>query len=295
MYRKLSNPLSVLTLAFVALSMAAAQGPVDEAEEPAAEQTVNLSSAPPALFSVGISGGFPSYQTVALGVSLQSSFVGIQAKAGWTAAGPFVGLQLRGYPPVPISVPLFVGVGMGVYGPNVSYHAALGTHVPLSRALRLDIEGGVALVPLLDGRALAPHLAVGVSYAIPLEVDQVASRTERNEVGLTIAERSRNGVNAPTCSEPVAPDEAALGDVVDELVDDWIRSARATYGSVYSDLKYSYGVPSSKISGTGATVSISYRGSVKEIATGKRHSASGTATAEFRWTGCVWVGGAVSY
>src|SRR5690606_18874676 len=112
-----------------------------------------------------------------------------------------------------------------------------------------------------DGRALAPHLAVGVSYAIPLEIDPAASRGERNEIGRTIAERSRNRVTTPVCAEPAAPDESALGDVVDRLVDEWILSARATYGSVYTDLSYSYSVSSKSVKGDEATVRVSYRGS----------------------------------
>lgn len=294
MARRLITPL-LLLLTLISLQNAAAQGQGPVAEEAAQDETVTLTSPAPALFSVGVSGGFPSYQTVAFSVSLQSSFIGLQAKASWTAAGPFVGLQLRGYPPVPIPVPLYVGVGMGVYGPNVSYHAALGAHVPLGRALRLDVEGGVAWVPLLDRRALAPHVAVGMSYAIPVDAALITSGSDRDEFGRTITERTPPRVSLPTCTEPREPDEGALNDAVGDLVDDWIASARATYGSVYTDLSYSYNVSSKSVSGTTATVKVSYRGSVSEIASGKRHSASGSATAEFRWTGCVWAGGAVSY
>src|SRR5690606_39241314 len=68
-----------------------AQDPVNppDAVLAAAEPQHEPVPATPALFSVGISGGFPSYQTVALSVSLQSSFVGLQAKGSWTAVGPY--------------------------------------------------------------------------------------------------------------------------------------------------------------------------------------------------------------
>src|SRR5680860_149332 len=281
------------TLTVLGVSFAAAQGSNEPASEPPADTSVNLSSEVPALFSVGVSGGFPSYQTVALSVSLQSSFVGLQAKGSWTAVGPFVGLQLRGYPPVPFPVPLYLGVGVGIYGSNVSYHAAVGGHVPLGRTLRFDVEAGVASVPLLASRSLAPHVALGLSYAVPIEVD-VDAREDNEEFGRSVSERS-SGPVMPACAQPVAPDSGALDDALERLVDEWIASARATYGSVYSDLNYSYSVTSSSISGTSAKVSVSYSGSVREIATGTRHETSGTAAAEFEWTGCSWVSRGVTY
>ena len=271
-----------------------AEGASDVAAQDGTVVEGDVDAAVPALFSVGISGGFPSYQTVALSVSLQSSFVGLQAKGSWTAAGPFLGLQLRGYPPVPVPVPLYLGVGVGIYGPNVSYHGAVGTHVPLSRALRLDLEGGLASVPLLDGRSLAPHVAVGLSYAVPVAIEQ-NDGDGGERIGRTIAERSRSSRAAPACAEPREPERGGVGDAVDRVVKEWLDSARATYGSVYTDLNYSYSISSSSVSGTTATVSVSYRGSVREIATGRRHQASGTARAVFKWNGCAWLARDISY
>jgi len=86
-----------------------------------------------------------------------------------------------------------------------------------------------------------------------------------------------------------------LGDAVDRVVKEWIDSARATYGSVYTDLSYSYSITSSSVSGATAKVRVSYRGSVSEIATGTRHEASGTASAEFAWNGCAWQARDISY
>lgn len=293
-----SLPTLLLTSLMTSLLLSTAQ--VTSAQDAAATtdgepQAENLvpSTPTPALFSVGISGGFPSYQTVALSVSLQSSFVGLQAKGSWTAVGPFLGLQLRGYPPVPIPVPVYLGLGVGIYGPNVSFHAALGAHVPLARALRLDLEAGLASVPLLDQRSLAPHVAVGVSYAVPLQLQPNAGRGGER-IGRTIAERPQRSPE-PTCAAPVEPVPGALADAVDTVVDQWLDSARATYGSVYTDLNYSYSITSSSVTGSSATVKVSYSGSVREIANGRRHEASGTATAEFGWNGCNWVNRGVSY
>lgn len=242
----------------------------------------------PGLFSVGLSAGFPSYQTVALAVSVQAEFVGAQLKGGWTPAGVYLGGQLRVYPPVPVPVPLYLGVGGGIYGSNASYHFVLGAHVPLGKALRLDLEGGVANVPQLSERAWVPHLAAGLSYAIPVSLSPGTGPSAGSPVGAS------PGV-ATVCQERRDPDTGLVRGVVDAMVDDWILSARATYGSVYTDLSYRYSVKSVRLSGTTANVTVSYSGSVREILTGKRQSASGEARVRLEWTGCAWGGGSVEY
>lgn len=257
------------------------------------EASFSVDAAPPALLAVGVSGGFPSYQTAALAVSLQAQYVGIQVKGSWTPAGPFVGVQLRGYPPVPLPVPLYVGVGAGVYGASTSWHAALGTHVPLGRATRLDVEGGVASVPLLDGRAWAPHVAVGVSYAFALPSGRGSASAA---AGDQAPDAVRDPQGAPaTCAEAAGPDEAALMNAFRLTLQRWIDSARATYGSVYTDLRYDVDVTATTLEGNDATVRLRYRGSVQEIATGQRHEAEGEASATFRWSGCAWRNTGVSY
>jgi len=241
----------------------------------------------PALAAVGVSAGFPSYQTIAPTLSLQWQHLGFQAKASWTAAGPYVGLQLRGYLPVAIPVPMYVGAGAGFYGKDVSYHAALGAHVPLSLNARLDLEGGIANVPLLNRRSWAPHLAAGVSYAFPVETS--AGPRATSDSG-----RSQEPI-ASGCAASTEPDVGGLKGAVDRSVRDFIRSARATYGSIYTDLTYNYSVTGTSVEGDRAKVDVRYSGSVLEIATGQRHSASGTAAATFRWTGCSWVRTGLDY
>lgn len=279
---------AVAVLALLTASLAWAQGGSSAADGAAS----SVEEAPPALLAVGLSGGFPSYQTAALAVSLQAQYVGIQVKGSWTPAGPFVGVQLRGYPPVPVPVPLYVGVGAGIYGANTSWHAALGAHVPLGRATRLDVEGGVASVPLLEGRAWAPHVAVGVSYAfaLPSERGSAAAAGEQDPR----ANRDNQGVPR-TCAEAARPDEVALMNAFRLTLQRWIDSARATYGSVYTDLRYDVDVTSTTLEGNDATVRLRYRGSVREIATGLRHEAEGEASATFRWSGCAWRNTGVAY
>lgn len=241
----------------------------------------------PGLFSVGVSGGFPSYQTVAISVALQAEFVGAQLKGSWTPAGVYLGGQLRVYPPIPVPVPLYIGVGGGVYGSNVSYHIAAGAHVPLGKNLRLDLEGGLANVPQLNDRAWAPHIAVGVSYAFPLELTPSSTTNERPARTETPA--------SPSCTSPGAPDADLIPAVIGRIVDDWILSARATYGSVYTDLSYTYSLRRVLVSGNNADVTVAYSGSVTEILTGVRQKASGDAQVQLSWTGCGWGGAAVSY
>ncbi len=281
--------LLVLALWAGALAQEVAE-PVTAPEVDGEVVTGTLEGAPPAVFSVGLSAGFPAYQTVALAASLQAQYVGVQLKGSWTAAGPYIGGQLRAYPPIPLPVPLFVGVGGGVYGPNASFHFALGGHVPLGQNLRLDVEAGIANVPLLAERSWAPHVAVGVSYAFPVELGASTGRTtERATREAEVAPPS------PACPAPTAPDPSGLGRAVSATVDSWLRSAQATYGSVYTDLSYSYRITDTQISGNSATVTVSYSGSVREILTGVRHQASGTASASFVWNGCGWSGGSVDY
>lgn len=244
--------------------------------------------ATPALFSVGLSAGFPSYQTVALAVSLQAEFVGAQLKGSWTPAGVYLGGQLRVYPPVPVPVPLYLGVGGGVYGSNGSYHFVLGTHVPLGKALRLDLEGGVANVPQLAERAWVPHLAAGLSYAFPVSLAPGGE-------GPGTRSPAEPGPGGGACTAPGEPDGDLIPAVIDAMVDDWILSARATYGSVYRGLDYRYSIKGVRLSGNAANVTVAYSGSVEEILTGARHSASGEARVRLDWTGCGWRGGSVEY
>jgi len=78
-------------------------------------------------------------------------------------------------------------------------------------------------------------------------------------------------------------------------VRDFLADARAIYGSVYKDLSYNYRVTGMDLDGVVGEVRISYRGSVTEILTGKRLSASGEASAVYQWTGCAWQERAIRY
>jgi len=279
----------LLSLAFVASAQGGApDGGEAEGDAPLTTVEEDLGSqGAPALFAVGISAGFPSYQTVALAVSVQAQFVGAQLKGSWTPAGAYVGGQLRVYPPIPVPIPLFVGVGGGIYGSNSSYHFALGTHVPLGKDLRLDLEGGVANVPQLDKRAWVPHLAVGISYVFPVQLAPSARSAP--------VDRTSPAGGGATCAAPGGPDRGQIPAAIEAIVNDWILSARATYGSVYTDLKYRYTITRVQVNGNVANVTVNYSGSVREILTGTRQSAAGDARVRLVWAGCGWGGGSVEY
>jgi len=242
----------------------------------------------PGLVAVGVSGGFPSYQTVGVSASLQVQFVGAQVKGSLTPSGPYFGLQLRVYPPLETPVPVFIGLGAGLYGRSVSYHAALGAHMPLGVALRLDAEAGIASVPVLGTRNWAPHLVLGLSYAFPIEL---APAETGQSAGAGQSEATRSG----GCAVPLPPDKGALIGAFERVLDEWLLSARATYGSVYTDLDYSYKVTRVAVSGEEGTVTLGYSGSVRAIGSGTVHEAEGRAEASFRWTGCSWINTAVTY
>ena len=259
----------------------AAAAPSTETPASGATTTVHDTSPPPVLGAFGVSVGFPSYQTVAGYISVQDQYVGFQLEGSYTAVGPYVGLELRGYPPVPVPVPLFVGIGGGYYGGNVTYFGTVGAHVPLSLHVRLDVEGGLANVPLLARRSWAPYLSVGVSYAFPF-VPTYGGYGPEAAGHLSVAP------SGPACVKTGTPDRSALLGAFHRTLQGFLDSARATYGSVYTDLHYSYDVTSVSVSGDRGTVKIHYSGSVRTIATGKKESASGNASAVYRWNGCGW-------
>ncbi|HEX7003740.1 MAG TPA: hypothetical protein VF168_06105 [Trueperaceae bacterium] len=244
------------------------------------------------LAAVGVSAGFPAFQAYALNASVQYRFVGLATRATWTAdAGVYGSLALRGYPPIPGSpVPVFLEAGLGSHSGGAVPFLAAGGHIPLGRRLRLDIEAGAASVPLLDQRQVVPFLSAGVSYAFAFDPSHALS-TRRADREAEARERvmARGG----DCG--LEPDGAKVGRAVAATVSGFLRDARATYGSLYTNLSYSYDIEEIEVNGDRASASISYQGTVTEIATGKTISASGSASARFRWNGCSWSRTGVSY
>ena len=271
------RPLTTLALLVAALALPAwAQDP------PAASDAVDAAEEPvPALASFGVTVGFPSNQTVAANAAIQSGPVGMALRGGYgPGAGPYGGVTLRLYPPLPgMPVPVWLGGGAGVGVGGVVPHAALGVHVPVAQRIRFDVEAGAAWPMLGLERTTVPHLAVGVSYAFAVELRPVADGAG---AGARAARNAR-----PSC-EPGPPDPGLLDAALRRAEDAFVDDARATYGSLYRGLSYDLDVEDRDLDGDTAVLTLAYDGSVTEIATGDRIEASGTATATFRWNGCDW-------
>ena len=236
---------------------------------------------PPALVSIGVAAGFPSYQTATVRFGVQAGPVGMDVRAGYgPGAGASFGAALRGYPPLPgLPVPVWIGGGvMATAGSPVPF-AALGAHVPLAPRLRLDLEGGVAWTRLGTDTRLAPHLQAGVSYAFATELPRA-----RPGGGSDPRAPARAGDRC----EPGPPRAEALEPAVRAAERRFVADARATYGSLYRGLRYTLRITDRRIDGAFASVDLAYDGSVVEIATGRSVEAEGTAQADFRWTGCDW-------
>src|SRR5690606_41624869 len=78
------------------LGVSAAQEPVDAGSEVARADAQVV----PALVALGVSAGFPSYQTVAFAASFQVQFFGMQVKVSWSPAGPYLVRHLRALLPL---------------------------------------------------------------------------------------------------------------------------------------------------------------------------------------------------
>lgn len=260
-------------------------------EEPIVGDDEAGEEAVPALVAVGVDGGFPAYRTVALRASLQVRYVGVAARLGWgPGSGAYVGGTLRGYPPIPGSpLPVWIGGGLGATSAGATPFAAVGAHVPVAPRWRVDVEAGVAFPELLDDRTVAPHVALGVSYAFATSLD-----TSEPEASAAAPRDPAERYAGARC-EPTEPDPSRLRSALNDTVDDFIDDLRATYGSLYTGLSYSVRVRDRDVDGDVARLTVRYRGSVREIATGERHSTSGEAEATFRWNGCEWRRAGLSY
>lgn len=239
----------------------------------------------PALVALGIDGGFPAYRTMTARGSLQARFVGVALRAGYgPGSGVYGGVTLRGYPPIAGSpVPVWIGAGIGASAAGATPFAAVGVHVPVAPRWRVDLEAGAAWPELVDERSLAPHLSVGASYAFSVDL------RDRGAPGPAVGHGpGRAGSTGPSCADPVEPDPALLDGALSATARAFVADARATYGSLYDALRYELDVRDRTVDGDEARLVVSYDGSVREIATGDRATASGIARVSFRWTGCAW-------
>lgn len=279
----------LLLLAAPGLSLGQdAADPTPDTSEGASEEVVE--DPPRGVAAFGVTAGFPAYRTMAASVSLQQQFAGLALRGGWTPwAGPFAGASLRAYPPLPVPAPTYLAAGANASRAGVAPFAAAGAHVPVSRNWRVDLEAGAAWTPLLDERQVAPYLTVGVSFATSVEIREAPEYGDGATTGIGAS------APAPACEVEGPPEPAGLSGAVARTVSAFLEDARATYGSVYTGLRYDYELASTDLSGRDASVRVDYEGSVQPIAGGARQSASGMATVDFQWNGCGWRRTGLSY
>ncbi len=268
------------------LSVAGAQSPTTDGSEPTDGFVV--ADAVTAVAAFGVQFGFPAYRTAGLSASLQARFVGIAVRVGAGPGGTSVGLQGRVYPPLPVPVATYAGVGVDLYSGRAAPHAVVGLHLPLGGRWRLEAEVGAAWTPLLDEVRTTPLIGVGVTYAFPLSVSPGAGAPAGDTEGIG------GGEPAVRC-ERGPPDMARIDAAVSDTTLRFVSDAVATYGSVYRDLRYRTSIVGRSLDGDRVTVTVAYEGSVVEILTGRSVEASGEAEVDFRWDGCRWVRTALRY
>lgn len=233
-----------------------------------------------ALASFGVSGGFPGYRTITGKMAVQYRFVGVALEGSYTRVGPYIGVALRGYPPLPVPVPAYASVGVGFYGQSSALGLTVGAHVPLAERLRLDVEGGASRVSIMGNAQWLPQVSVGLSYVIPFDpTTPLARREKRREEQVAVA------LNRPVCVEP---NEGSLLAAFGRTLSDFLDNAIATYGSNYSGFSYEYDITRVNLGDRSGSVTIRYSGEAQEAGSGKTVRASGTASASFRWNGCSW-------
>ncbi len=245
----------------------------------------------PATLMVGVHGGLPGYRNVGVGAAIKADQFGVALRGGWGTVGASFGAQGRWYPPVPAPMPFYVGLGVDAYAGNATPHAVLGAHVPLARAWRLDLEGGVARASLAGTTVWAPHLSVGVAYAFTFDLGPSEPGDDAAAVSELPSSRGPVGVRC----EPGPPDPGALDAAVSAAVQSFVRDGVALYGNAYRDLRYRYAITGRSFEGDDADVDIRYSGSARAVVGGEVVEAAGVAQARFTWSGCTWRLRDVSY
>lgn len=213
---------------------------------------------------------------------MQVEAFGLVLRGSYTPLGPYLGLAVRYYLPIPIPVPTFLSLEGGVFNQRPVIALTAGGHVPLGHNVRLDLEGGVSRVELLGEARLMPSVTIGLSYTFIFNLEPMARDVAPE------GERDAGSPPGPHCPEPREPDRAALSEAFQRAVRNFLAEARVVYAGTYRDLEYSYQIVNLEVSGTTGHVLAEYEGSVREIISGNRVSASGTVSATFSWDGCRW-------
>jgi hypothetical protein len=276
------NRLRLLSIGL--LLAVASTGSAQTASAPAGPDT------PPVLLSFGVGGGFPSYQAGGAQVNMQTGSVGFSVRANWGATGIAAGMQMRGFLPLPIGIPSFVGIGVDIYGGGMAPHAVFGVAVPLGESLRFEIEGGAAYPEIGLGRTAVPYFRVSLSWDFLLadlpRDGSLASPEASSGFGFALT--------SSTCPAS-EPDPALIPGALAAQIARFVQQNTAVYGSLYTNLQYETQVLETRVIGDRATVVLAYSGSVVQRAGGILLDASGTAEVDFAWRRCQWSRTALRY
>jgi hypothetical protein len=231
---------------------------------------------------LGFGVGYPTYQLYHVYYSFQRDQFGVAFKGSYTASdGIFLGVAGRYYTPIPIPVPTFVSLGAGITGGGATISATFGAHIPfgLDSNWRATLEGGVAYV---GGQGIRPVASLGVGYVFYVDAAPLSEEELKRRELLSLGNCREDQLTTPN---PDTIDEA-----FDIAVQDWIDGNRAQYAGVYTNLSYSKSIDNVTFSEAGdeATINASFSGSIQEVGSGSKLSASGTIEAKFGWTGCSW-------
>ena len=282
----MSGPaILVLALALVAsLAPVLAQAPAEDAS-PALSAPLEVEgfvARAPASVMLSLHGGLPAYRSFGVGAALKADQLGLALRGAWGSVGPAFGAQARWYPPLPMPIPFYLGLGVDAYDGGVTPHGVLGAHVPLGPNWRFDLEGGAARASLAGEPRWTPHLSIAVGYAFVIDLPEPAAGSVSD--ASASAPRSARGA----ACVPGDPDPDLLASAVSASVRAFVRDGVALYGNAYRDLRYRYTIVGQRVDGDVATAQIRYSGSARPVIGGDRIEASGTAEASYRWTGCGW-------
>ena len=282
--------MSKIRRLFCFLTVAVLSASPVPAQEVVPQDTVSGtgSDSTPVLLAAGVSSGFPGFNRFSVQASVQYRFVGLAVKAAPTPAGLYFGGTIRGYLPFGGFVPMYAGLGGGVYGDSTELHLVLGGHIPVSEHFRVDLEAGAARASTLGVNSWLPWVSIGVSYSVAVSPGDLAASTQAATEFRAASGRDTPGV----CGLPT---EASLVSAFERTLGSFIRSAEATYGGSYTDLQYDYSIINVTMGEDSGSVTIRYSGSVRPIVGGGRESAAGTASVSFNWDGCRWRESSLDY
>lgn len=234
-------------------------------------------------FAVGV--GWPGYHLYNLKASFQYHSFGLSLEGSATKIGPYIAVSGQYY--FPFDLPTYLSVGGGIWSDETVLFATAGLQIPLGLdELRLTLEGGVSRVTVIDKVQVLPHVAMSLGYSFYLDTNEYQAAA--SSAGGTSREPTAEPVRAGSRPCNREPDEASLREVFEDRALAFATKLYTLYEGTYSNPTYNFSITSVSISGTSASASAVYDGSVVEILTGQIIFGNGNIDADFVWEECSW-------